>query len=95
MKVLQMKIKLRASWVHSLKEKRMIILSITKRLRNKFNISVAEVEDQDVHQSIVLGMAVVGTSTKILDGIKEKIIDFIEENCQAEIIDLEEDYYYF
>ena len=95
MKVLQMKIKLRASWVHSLKEKRMIILSITKRLRNKFNISVAEVEDQDVHQSIIIGMAVVGTSIKILDGIKEKIIDFIEENCQAEIIDLEEDYYYF
>ena len=50
MKILLMKIKLRASWVHSLKEKRMILKSIVQRLRNKFNISVSEVDCQDVHQ---------------------------------------------
>ncbi|WP_278382545.1 DUF503 domain-containing protein, partial [Clostridium tyrobutyricum] len=41
MKVLIMKITLRASWVHSLKEKRMIVKSIVQKLKNKFNISAA------------------------------------------------------
>ena len=38
MKILLMKLELRAEWVHSLKEKRMIVLSLTKRLSNKFNV---------------------------------------------------------
>ena len=91
MKVLVLKIKLRATWVHSLKEKRMVLLSISKRLSNKFNLSIAEVDDQDVHQSIVLGIAVIGTSHKVLDGMKENILDFIEENTDAEIVDIVEE----
>ena len=43
MKILLMKLELRAEWVHSLKEKRMVVLSLTKRLSNKFNVSVSEV----------------------------------------------------
>lgn len=91
MKVLVLKIKLRASWVHSLKEKRMVLLSLTKRLSNNFNLSIAEVEDQDIHQSIVIGIAVIGISTQVLEAIKEKIIDFIEDNTDAEIIDIKEE----
>ena len=48
---------LRADWVHSLKEKRMVVKSLCSRIRNKFNVSVAEVEAQDIHQTIVLGIA--------------------------------------
>lgn len=40
MKILLMRVTLRASWVHSLKEKRMVIKGLMQRLRNKFNISV-------------------------------------------------------
>ncbi|GAA0065357.1 hypothetical protein UT300002_01380 [Clostridium perfringens] len=43
MRVLNLKITLRASWVHSLKEKRMVVKSIVQRLKNKFNVSVGEV----------------------------------------------------
>ena len=85
MKVLVLRITLRASWVHSLKEKRMVLLSLTKRLSNNFNLSIAEVDDQDIHQSIVIGIAVIGVSMKILEAMKEKILDFIEENTDAEI----------
>ena len=77
MKVLVMTIKLRASWVHSLKEKRMIILSICKRLRNKFNVSVSEVGWQDKHQIIVIGISAVCHSKRIIDAMKEKVLDFI------------------
>lgn len=45
MKILALKLKLRASWVHSLKEKRMIVKSLTAKLQNKFNVSAAELLD--------------------------------------------------
>ena len=37
MRVLNLKITLRASWVHSLKEKRMVVKSIVQRLKNKYS----------------------------------------------------------
>ena len=55
------------------------------------NISIAEVNDQDIHQSIVIGIAVIGVSMKILEAMKEKILDFIEENTDAEIINIQEE----
>ncbi|MBC5630080.1 DUF503 domain-containing protein [Clostridium sp. NSJ-6] len=91
MKVLVLKIKLRASWVHSLKEKRMILLSISKRLRNKYNVSVGEIGEQDTHKIIEIGISQVASSKDVLHASKEDIITFIEENCEAEIIDIEEE----
>ena len=91
MDILLMKITIRASWVNSLKEKRMIVKSITQKLKNKFNISVGEVDKQDDHKIAVIGISAVCTDIKIVHSMKEKIIDFIEENCDAEIIDIEEE----
>ena len=89
MKVLFMNITLRATWCHSLKEKRMIVKSLTGRLQNKFNISIREVENQDLHQLISIGIVKLDLNNKESDQAKDKIIDFIEENCEAEIIDIE------
>ena len=95
MKVLLLKVTLRASWVHSLKEKRMVVKSIIQKLKNKFNISVGEVEEQDIHQTIVIGISgVCGTSAQV-DSTMESIIRFIEENTDAEIINIENDEYIF
>ena len=91
MKILLIKIELRAEWVHSLKEKRMRVLSLCKRLTNKFNVSVSEVDHQDVHQSIVIGICSVGTSRDVLQALKEKILDFIEDNTDAELLKIEEE----
>lgn len=88
MKVLVMTIDLRANWVHSLKEKRMIVRSITQRLKNKFNISVNEVYNQDVHQRIVIGIsAICGTNAQV-DSTAENIINFVESNTDAELINI-------
>lgn len=91
MKILLMKITLRASWVHSLKEKRMVVKSLTQRLKNKFNISVIESEDQDIHQTIVIGIAGLCADSPQLDSTMEKIVTFVEENTDAEIISIEKD----
>ena len=91
MKVLVMSIKLRASWVHSLKEKRMVVKSIIQKLKNKFNISVNEVEDQDIHQSIVIAISSICSSSSRVDSTMENIINFIELNTDAELINIEKD----
>jgi len=89
MKILLMRVTLRASWVHSLKEKRMVIKSLMQRLRNKFNISVAEISNQDVHQTIVLGISGICANNAQMDSTIESIITFIEENTEAIIIEIE------
>lgn len=73
------------------KRKRMIVLSLTKRLSNKFNISVSEVDKQDIHQEIVIGISSIATSTSVLHSLKEKILDFVEDNTDAELIKIEEE----
>ena len=52
MKVATMTFRLHAPWVHNLKEKRMIVKSLVAKLQNKFHVSAAEVDEQDVHQII-------------------------------------------
>lgn len=88
MNVLIMEITLRASWVNSLKEKRMIVKSIIQKLKNKFNISVAEIGEQDVHKTIVIGIAAICGSSAQADSTMEHIISFVESNTDAEIIDI-------
>lgn len=89
MKILAMKVTLRASWVHSLKEKRMVVKSLIKRIQNTFNVSVSEVESQDIHQSIVIGLSGVCTDIKQCDSTIENIINFIYENTDAEVIHID------
>lgn len=95
MKVLNLKVTLRASWVYSLKEKRMVVKSIVQRLKNKFNVSVGEVGKQDIHQIIVIGISAVCGDQKQVDSTLENLIDFVEENTDAEIINIESDNYIF
>ena len=51
--------KLHAPWVHSLKEKRMIVKSILAKLQTRFHVSAAEIDEQDTHQIIVIGVAAI------------------------------------
>mgnify|MGYP002581405046 CR=1 FL=1 len=87
MKILVIKIDLRAPYVHSLKEKRMIVKSIIGKLQNKFNISIREVENQDLHQRISIGMVKLDLNSKDSDKAKEKIIDFDRNNITILDID--------
>lgn len=84
-----MKIKFYAPWVHSLKEKRMVVKSICAKAGNKFSISIAEVEDQDIHQSIVIGLACVTDETSHCNSILDNVLYFIEENTEAEILKID------
>jgi uncharacterized protein YlxP (DUF503 family) len=83
------KIIIYVSWVHSLKEKRMIVKSLCAKVSNKFNVSIAEVENQDIHQSIGLGFACVTTDSSVADSMIDTILNFIENNTEGEIMHVE------
>ncbi|MFQ3611742.1 MAG: DUF503 domain-containing protein [Fimbriimonadales bacterium] len=61
----------------SLKEKRQVLQSLTTRLRNDFNLSVAEVGHHDLHQRACLAIACVGNQTdfvnRVLDTVQERL----------------------
>ena len=78
-----------APWIHSLKEKRMVVKSLIAKTRNKFNLSIAEVSQQDVHQTIVLGMACVAGTTGVADSMIQSILQFIEDNTDAELVSIQ------
>ena len=82
-----MTFRLRASWVHSLKEKRMILKSLVAKLQNKFHVSAAEIDEQDIHQIIVIGVAAIVPHNAMADSLMDEISAFVEENTEAEILD--------
>ncbi len=73
----------------SLKQKRGVVRSISQRLRNRFNISVAEVGGQGTWQRAVLGLVTVGADAKSVRLRLEKAIEFIEDLHLAEVLDEE------
>ena len=87
MNIASMTFRLHAPWVHSLKEKRMIVKSIIAKLQNKFHVSAAEVDEQDIHQVIVIGVAFIVPNNALADSIMDEISQFVEENTEAEILD--------
>ncbi len=87
MNIASMTFRLHAPWVHSLKEKRMIVKSIIAKLQNKFHVSAAEVDEQDTHQVIVIGVAFIVPHNAMADSIMDEISQFVEENTEAEILD--------
>ena len=79
--------RLHAPWVHSLKEKRMVVKSLVTQLQNRFHVSAAEIDEQDTHQIIVLGAAAIVPHNAMADRLMEEISAFVDENTEAEILD--------
>jgi uncharacterized protein YlxP (DUF503 family) len=73
----------------SLKDKRQVVLSIKDRLRNGFNVSVAEVEAQNHRQLVVLGVAMVGNEAKPIRSAFEQIVAALRVHPVAELLDHE------
>ena len=87
MKIATITFRLRAPWVHSLKEKRMIVKSLVAKLQNKFHVSAAEIDEQDVHQIIVIGVASIVPHNAMADSLMDEISEFVESNTEAEIVE--------
>ena len=82
-------ITLRLHDCRSLKGKRGIVKSLINRIRNNFNVSMAEVDFNDVYHKAAIGFTVVGNSGSMLNSKMDKIFNMAEDLNLAEIIDTE------
>ncbi|MGD9503891.1 MAG: DUF503 domain-containing protein [Syntrophobacteraceae bacterium] len=73
----------------SLKDKRRVVKSLIEKSRNRFNVSVAEVADQDLHQRATIAVAVVSADGGLVNAILDKIIAYMDSLHLADLADHE------
>ena len=73
---------------HSLKGKRQAVRSLTARLQNRFNISVADVDDHDLWQMVSLGLCCVTNSERHAHELLTAVVDYIRsQRLDLELVD--------
>ncbi|BCA55008.1 hypothetical protein W02_21480 [Nitrospira sp. KM1] len=70
----------------SLKDKRHVLLSVKDRLHDKFNLSVAEVGEQDLWQKSILGLACVANDGRYVNQVLDQALNLIRNNPTVEIV---------
>jgi uncharacterized protein YlxP (DUF503 family) len=70
---------------HSLKDKRSVVRRVVQRVKNQFEISVAEVDSLDLHQKATIGFAVVTNDSRLADSILNKVVNFVEGLYLAQV----------
>ncbi|MFO7891520.1 MAG: DUF503 domain-containing protein [bacterium] len=80
-------IELFLSEADSLKGKRFILQSLKKKLRNKFNISIAEIDYHNKWQRSHLGIACVSSDRRFIDQVFSKVLNFIDNENRVEVLD--------
>lgn len=71
----------------SLKDKRSVVKRIIHRTRNTFNVSAAEVEDQDLTDRATIGIAAVGSDARHIQSLLDKVEGFVDRLGLAELLD--------
>lgn len=71
----------------SLKNKRRVILSLKERLRQRYNVSVAEIDFQDMHQRCKLGIATVSNETRAVHSQLDRLVDTIRQTRGVMLVD--------
>ncbi len=68
---------------HSLKEKRMVMRKVKDLVRNKFNVSISEVSENDRWQRAVLGLSLVGSDRRFAESAMDEVLRFIRGHVQV------------
>ncbi len=92
MRVIAVNINFRLYEVFSLKEKRSIKRKVIERIKNKFNISIAETGSMDSLTTLEISFSAVSNDYKHLDEIYQNVINFIESNFMLEIVDVQKEF---
>ena len=70
----------------SLKGKRQVLQSMKVKIKNKFNVAIAEVGELDLWQKAVLGVTTVANDIRFVNEVMDKVVDFISSNPQVEVV---------
>ena len=65
----------------------MIVKSLIAQLQNRFHVSAAEIDEQDTHQIVVIGVAANVPHNAMADSLMDEISDYVEGNTEAEILE--------
>jgi uncharacterized protein YlxP (DUF503 family) len=82
-------VQIEVAGAESLKDKRMVVRSLITRIRDKMNVSAAEVDDLDLWQRATLGFAVVSNDGAHNDQVLEKVVRLIENEHRCAVLDVE------
>ena len=77
----------------SLKDKRRVLQSVKQRIRNRFNVSVAEVEHNDARQRSTLGFALVSNERRAVESQLDQVVDLLRRHPQLSLLEYERDVY--
>lgn len=72
-------LELRLPGCDTLKEKRHRLKGVIERARSKFNVSVSEVDRQDVHQEALIGISMVNMDRKIIERVFTRVEEYFAE----------------
>lgn len=86
-----LKIRLVLRESHSLKDKRRVLKSLKDTLSNKFNISVAETDEQDVWQTAEIGVAAVGSDGSFVQSVLTNVVNYVRFFGGVELVDSEQE----
>jgi len=73
----------------SLKDKRRVIKSIKDRVRNKFNVSIAEIDELDKWQWAILGIACVSNDSAFTNSVLSNVVEYINNIGIVDLVDYE------
>ncbi|MCL2565719.1 MAG: DUF503 domain-containing protein [Defluviitaleaceae bacterium] len=76
-------------WAKSLKDKRQCVKSIVEKMKNKFNISAAEIGENDNHNIALIGFACVSGSKVHAENMIDNVMNFVENHTEAEVYGIE------
>jgi hypothetical protein len=75
----------------SLKDKRRVVKSLKERIRNRFNVSVSEVEHQELRQRAGLVVAMVSNDAKLVHGCFDQIVGMAQKDSVATLLSFEKE----
>lgn len=91
--VIGLRLELYLPGVNSLKEKRRLIKSLIDKIKNKFNVSISEIDDQDIWQRSVIGIVSVSNTRKPIERTFTSIIELVDQKSGIELMKTEKSYY--
>ena len=77
----------------SLKEKRLVISSLKQKVRARFNVSVAELDGQDLWQRAKIGVAVISSDPTVANSLLSKVMRFVENDGRFHVLDFQMTWY--
>jgi len=85
-------VELQAPAAQSLKDKRQVVRSLAARLRNEYNVAVAEVDHLDSWQLVGLGVVSVSSDLRYVQGLLQHVVDYIERQPGTVLLDYQTEY---